>query len=65
VTPGRWASAEDNDPGLGQFLSFLARDITNHREQLQAVDADLVQRLRSLTVGVEVDLEAALSANDD
>lgn len=55
------AAAED-DPLLGQFLSFLAHDITRHPERLQSVDAGLVQRLQSL---VEVDLDAALSADDE
>jgi len=37
---------------LGQFLGFLARDIANHSERLQAVDFGLVQRLRSLSSGL-------------
>ena len=52
-------------PVLGQFLGFLARDIANHPERLQAVDAGLVQRLQSLVGSVEVDLNAALSADDE
>lgn len=58
------ASAGD-DPLLGQFLSFLARDIASHPERLQAVDAGLVQRLHSLVGDVEVDLDAVLSADDE
>lgn len=58
------ASAGD-DPVLGQFLVFLARDIASHPERLQAVDAGLVQRLQSLVADVEVDLDAALSADDE
>ena len=55
----------DDDPVLGRFLGFLARDISSHPERLQAVDADLVRRLQSLVGDVEVDLEAALSADDE
>ena len=55
----------DNDPVLGQFLGFLARDIASHPERLQAIDARLVQRLQSLTGGIEVDLDAPLSADDE
>ena len=55
----------DDDPALGRFLGFLARDIASHPERLQAVDADLVRRLQSLVGDVEVDLEAALSADDE
>lgn len=56
---------EGNDPVLGQFLSFLARDIASHPERLQAVDADFVQRLQSLVGRVEVDLDTMLSADDE
>ena len=47
------------------FLDFLARDITSHPERLQAVDAGLVQRLQALVGGVEVNLDAPLSADDE
>jgi len=56
---------EGDDPVLGQFLSFLARDIASHPERLRAVDAGLVQRLQSLVGGIEVDLDSALSADDE
>lgn len=56
---------EGDDPVLGQFLGFLARDLASHPERLRAVDAGLVQRLQSLVGGIEVDLDAALSADDE
>ena len=60
------AEASDvDDPVLGQFLGFLARDISNHPERLQTVDAHFLQRIRSLVDSVEVDLNAALSADDE
>ncbi len=58
------ASAGD-DPVLGQFLRFLARDIASHPERLQAVDVGLVQRLHASVDGIEVDLDAALSADGE
>lgn len=61
----RAEASEGDDPVLGQFLGFLARDIAEHPERLQAIDAGLVQRLRSLTGGIDVDLDAALSADDE
>lgn len=61
----RAAPAEVDDPVLGQFLGFLARDIASHPERLQSVDAGLVQRIQSLVGGVEVDLDAPLSADDE
>jgi antitoxin PrlF len=61
----RAANPEADDPVLGQFLGFLARDMASHPERLRAVDAGLVQRLQSLVGGIEVDLDAALSADDE
>ncbi len=61
----RAESFEGDDPVLGQFLNFLARDISNHPEGLQAVDAGLARQLQSLVGGVEVDLDASLSADDE
>ena len=61
----RVMGTEEHDPVLGSYLGFLARDIANHPERLQAIDARFVKRIRSLVGGVEVDLEAALSANDE
>lgn len=58
-------AAEGADPVLGQFLDFLAADIMRHPERLQSVDAGLIQRLQSLVGGVDVDLGAALSADDE
>jgi len=61
----RAEASERDDPVLGQFLGFLARDIASNPERLQTIDASLVQRLQSLTDGIEVDLDAALSADDE
>ena len=58
-------ASEGDDPVLGQFLGFLARDIASHPERLLAIDANFVQRLHSLTGGIEVDLDAPLSADDE
>jgi len=57
--------AQEDDPTLGSFLTFLARDIANHPEHLLAIDASFVQRLQSLTGGTEIDLDAPLSADDE
>lgn len=57
-------STED-DPAIGSFLDFLARDIADHPERLQIVDASFVQRLQSLTNGVDIDLDAPLSPDDE
>ncbi|NKI70839.1 MULTISPECIES: type II toxin-antitoxin system PrlF family antitoxin [Collimonas] len=65
VVLSRVEAAEEEDPVLGQFLGFLARDIASHPERLQAVDANFVQRIQSLVGGVEVDLDTALPADDE
>jgi antitoxin PrlF len=61
----RATATEDDDPVLGQFLSFLASDIASHPERLRAVDTGLAQRIQSLVGGIEVDLDAALSEDDE
>lgn len=61
----RGAAAEGNDPVLGQFLSFLAQDLADHPERLQTIDAELARRIQSLVGHVEVDLDRALSADDE
>ena len=58
-------AAQIDDPVLGEFLGFLARDIADHPQRLKTIDASLVQRLQSLSGGIEVDLEAPLSADDE
>jgi antitoxin PrlF len=65
VVLSRAEVSEVDDPVLGQFLSFLSRDMVEHPERLQALDAGFVQRLQSLTTGIEVDLDAPLSADDE
>ena len=67
----RAAAGENDDPVLPPFLGFLARDMAEHPEhpehpeRLQAVDASLAQRIQALLSGVEVDLDAPLSAEDE
>lgn len=65
VVLSRAEVSETDDPVLGQFLGFLSRDMAEHPNHLQALDASFVQRLQSLTLGIEVDLEAPLSADDE
>lgn len=57
--------ADGDDPVLAAFLGFLARDLANHPERLQAVDADLVERLKTLVGDVDIDLDEALPDDDE
>lgn len=61
----RATATEAGDPVLGSFLDFLCRDMAQHPERLQAVDARFVQQLQSLSGGIDVDLDAPLSADDE
>lgn len=57
--------SEDEDPAIGAFLDFLARDMADHPQRLQAVDTELARRIQSLTADIDVDLDAPLSADDE
>ena len=61
----RAAADENDDPALAPFLGFLARDLAEHPERVRAVDAGLAQRIQALVGGVEIDLDAPLSADDE
>lgn len=61
----RAAAVEEEDPVLGRFLGFLARDIAEHPERVQAMDVALVQRIQALVVDADLDLDAPLSADDE
>lgn len=56
---------DGDDPVLGHFLGFLARDISSHPERLQSVDAHVLLHIQSLVGGIDVDLNTALSADDE
>jgi antitoxin PrlF len=59
------ADATGEDPVLGEFLRFLARDMAGHPQRLQALDAAFARRLRALAGDVAVDLDAPLSPADE
>lgn len=61
----RAVQTDNDDPALTQFLGFLARDLASHPERIQALDNQLVQRIQSLMDDSELDLNAALSADDE
>jgi antitoxin PrlF len=65
VLLSRAEPSDIDDPVLERFLGFLARDIAGHPEHLQAVSTDLVQHIRSLVGGLEIDLDAPLPADDE
>ena len=59
------AELSEDDPALGAFLTFLARDIAENPQHLKAVDKDFVQRLQTLVADVHIALDAPLPADDE
>lgn len=57
--------SDSEDPVIQQFLTFLADDAATHPERLAAVDSALVRSLQALVAGAELDLDTALSADDE
>lgn len=55
----------DGDPAIGAFLDFIEADIMSHPEHLKAFDGALLARLKALVGDMDVDLDAALSADDE
>jgi antitoxin PrlF len=58
----RAAPADADDPALGAFLHFLARDIQTHPQNVRGLSPDLRARIQSLVGDVDVDLDAPLPA---
>jgi antitoxin PrlF len=54
------ADVSEQDPALGSFLTFLAKDIQGHPEHLNAATPELVARIQGLVGSVEVDLDSPL-----
>jgi len=54
-----------NDPVVESFLAFVARDMQKHPEKLQPLTASMRDRVELLTVGIDVDLAAPLSNEDE
>jgi antitoxin PrlF len=52
--------ADGDDPVIGKFLEFLARDMSNKPARIRPVAKALVSRGKALVKGVEVDLDAPL-----
>jgi len=59
------AENEKEDPTVEAFLSFLAKDIREHPQNIHALNNDLCKRIQSLVSGVEVDLNESLSDENE
>lgn len=65
VVSVRRADPEHDDPAIDGFLSFLADDIQRRPEALTGLSPDLAKRLKTLTKGVAVDLDAPIDGDVD
>lgn len=59
------ADKTKSDSILGEFLNFIARDIQKNPQHIQAISTDLLNRVQSLVAGVDVDIDAPLSHEDE
>ena len=57
------ADEPHNDPVFDKFLTFLAKDLEQHPDHIQAVSRELVERIAELTAVVEVDLDEAIEGD--
>lgn len=55
----------DEDPAVLAYLSFLDRDMRAGPQQLRPIGKAAAARLRKLTRGIAVDLDAALDDDGD
>lgn len=54
------SEAEEADPAVGAFLTFLAGDLTQHPERLSGMPRGLLRRARALARGIPIDHEGAI-----
>ncbi len=59
------ADTNTTDPVLGSFLAFLADDMQNNPQRLQAATPELASHIHNLVGDFEVDLNAELDEKDD
>lgn len=57
--------ATHEDPIVGKFLGFLARDIERRPEALKPLSKDFTARLKSLVKSARVDLDAPIDGDVD
>ena len=51
---------EGDDPVIGRFLDFVARDLAKRPEAVSDLPPALLDRVRSLTAGIDVDPDDAI-----
>jgi antitoxin PrlF len=57
--------AAHEDPVVGKFLAFLAKDIEKHPEAVKPLSKDFAARMESLVKGAKVDLNEPIDGDVD
>ena len=65
VTLSGGGAGAQEDPVLGHFLGFLAKDMRAHPQKMRALRSAWLKRMRSLVKGVKVDLNEPLDPADE
>jgi antitoxin PrlF len=56
---------EDSDPTIAAFLSFLAKDLESHPDQISAFPPELARAVAELTADVASDPDAPIEGDVD
>ena len=59
------AAAQQNDPIIGEFLAFIARDMLANPGKVEPLSASMRESVDALVQGVEIDLDAPLLDEDE
>ncbi|MFI4919011.1 MAG: type II toxin-antitoxin system PrlF family antitoxin [Legionellales bacterium] len=59
------AESRQEDPIVESFLTFIAKDIQKHPENVMSLNSDLHKRIQGLVAGVEFDLNKPLFDEDE
>lgn len=59
------AEKVNDDPIVGEFLSFIAKDIQKHPENIMAINNELYNKIQELVAGIEIDLDEPLLDEDE
>lgn len=65
VVMSRQQEEEHDDPMVEQFLSFLEKDMIKNPHRIQPASVALWAKVNELTAGVDVDLDAPLTGDDE
>jgi antitoxin PrlF len=56
---------QKEDFAIAKFLDFLAQDMKKNPQHIKPISPDLIKRVQFLTEGIEVNLDAPLSEEDE